>query len=814
MLTESQRRIDELSAALSRMKETTREAGACCDSLTRRARQLDSLTSPASETSAKLTEASNNLGATLVIMKDAREKFDTVSDCEPAIQRLLQGAQELEMMRSTGGNAKDKGGKFRPGSSKKKGSNSTSKNFVDGDGTGSTLTEQDVYAAADSMEIIRDAYSFFLERKSWRSAPSAMGRLERVHQLGVDGMCLLVRHHLTAAGPAVRMKRFVKGQEGFNIMTSKNETAAKTRIRLNAALQNRDLMKSVGEYEEYLPLDTRPVRELRAIFECLGGENSNLGPPIGNGPRPNKYLTSVSKVVRTEKIGSGGYTNLVKELLKTGFPHLDSYGEARKAVAFASIDGYFRHIRADRKKISMKSRGAMSGDGPTGEHYGDLDTAARDAVRCLEHAMVIVAGEKSIYRCVISPTSSHTHDETKVKPEYKEALVASYSHVVAAVVDRSMDIIETVFLKETSAPGGVSSPGGGDSPSASNTSKIRAAASAAAAGMRILDGVRMLGPSLAKLCDMSSEGRRSDENNMSVAGSLCISIHRTTVKNTARTLENLSKAIQSDPLDGEKYRPPDARVAAVSSDAVRAIRLIAPFTSAYKSVTKRRALQWDQNIGDDAGDLNSFIRFLIMRLLDSLQSKAINYTKDPGLDSIAKSHLFLMNNTFYLLEQLGSPFTVQTRRVVDEEIDGEQYKVEGPWFKDKVNKIFETEKQKYLAHWEILNRHLTAVDENELIFQSGSDKLLSLESGRLLKSRFSGFIEDFEKIYAVHKALTVIDPKLRELLQVSVKGAFAPRYRKFFGKYSKIQFSKKNMDQYLKYPPQRVDAMVGELYTQ
>ena len=34
-------------------------------------------------------------------------------------------------------------------------------------------------------------------------------------------------------------------------------------------------MKSVGEYEEYLPLLTRVVGELRAILECLGGMPSN-----------------------------------------------------------------------------------------------------------------------------------------------------------------------------------------------------------------------------------------------------------------------------------------------------------------------------------------------------------------------------------------------------------------------------------------------------------------------------------------------------------------------------------------------------------
>ena len=53
------------------------------------------------------------------------------------------------------------------------------------------------------------------------------------------------------------------------------ETAATTRDRLQEALQNCDLMKSIGDYEEYLPLSTRVVWELRAIFECLGGMPSD-----------------------------------------------------------------------------------------------------------------------------------------------------------------------------------------------------------------------------------------------------------------------------------------------------------------------------------------------------------------------------------------------------------------------------------------------------------------------------------------------------------------------------------------------------------
>ena len=58
----------------------------------------------------------------------------------------------------------------------------------------------------------------------------------------------------------------------------------------------------------------------------------------------------------------------------------------------------------------------------------------------------------------------------------------------------------------------------------------------------------------------------------------------------------------------------------------------------------------------------------------------------------------------------------------------------GSWFIDKVNKILESEKTKYLGHWEVLNTHLTAIGKDELEFQK-SETLLTVESGRLLKAR-------------------------------------------------------------------------------
>jgi hypothetical protein len=38
-------------------------------------------------------------------------------------------------------------------------------------------------------------------------------------------------------------------------------------------------------------------------------------------------------------------------------------------------------------------------------------------------------------------------------------------------------------------------------------------------------------------------------------------------------------------------------------------------------------------MGDEAGELDSFVRYLVMRLLNSLKGKALNYTKDGRDDS-------------------------------------------------------------------------------------------------------------------------------------------------------------------------------------
>jgi len=189
-LSISQRRSEQLSSAMRKMETSTSDAFRCCELLSKRAEQLDSLTSPASDASSMLSRANANLTATLVLMKDAREKFDTVQDCEPPLERLHKGVMEMEEKR---------GGRSKGLSSK------------------NVYTEQDVYAACDSMEILRDSYIFFAERQNWRSTPSTLSGLERCHKLGMDGMTLLIMSHLKKAGQAVRPKR-KKGQTLASIL--------------------------------------------------------------------------------------------------------------------------------------------------------------------------------------------------------------------------------------------------------------------------------------------------------------------------------------------------------------------------------------------------------------------------------------------------------------------------------------------------------------------------------------------------------------------------------------------------------------------
>jgi exocyst complex protein 7 len=107
-------------------------------------------------------------------------------------------------------------------------------------------------------------------------------------------------------------------------------------------------------------------------------------------------------------------------------------------------------------------------------------------------------------------------------------------------------------------------------------------------------------------------------------------------------------------------------------------------------------------MGDEAGELDSFVRFLVMRLLNSLKGKALNYTKDGRDDGQARSNLFMLNNSFYLLEELGpsskEPIEVASGNEEEKQTeDKELYRIDNSWFVDKINKLMDSEKVRCLS---------------------------------------------------------------------------------------------------------------------
>ena len=140
-----------------------------------------------------------------------------------------------------------------------------------------------------------------------------------------------------------------------------------------------------------------------------------------------------------------------------------------------------------------------------------------------------------------------------------------------------------------------------------------------------------------------------------------------------------------------------------------------------------------------------------MSLLSNLQNKAKHYTmddKDSKANSQMKAYLFILNNTFYLNEQLGenvSPTAPILRNKIDD-VDGNDFKITSPWFKKSIQEMFEGSLKKYLKYWEKLKIHLVRISESELTFAKNDNKVLryqaKMQSARE-EDRERRFIESF-----------------------------------------------------------------------
>lgn len=113
------------------------------------------------------------------------------------------------------------------------------------------------------------------------------------------------------------------------------------------------------------------------------------------------------------------------------------------------------------------------------------------------------------------------------------------------------------------------------------------------------------------------------------------------------------------------------------------------------------------------------------------------------------------------------------------------------------------DKEAYLDIWGSLVAHLTPVETN----------VNEKERYRQMKIRFGGFVEQYEKIYFTHNRLQIEDDNLRRDMHVSIREKFLNQYTTFFDTYASVPFSKKKMNEYLKYKPAKIESMINELFS-
>jgi hypothetical protein len=97
----------------------------------------------------------------------------------------------------------------------------------------------------------------------------------------------------------------------------------------------------------------------------------------------------------------------------------------------------------------------------------------------------------------------------------------------------------------------------------------------------------------------------------------------------------------------------------------------------------------------------------------------------------------------------------------------------------------------------------------EAKYKSTTDKTAS---GRLIKGKFSTFNSGLEALLAQQGAWRVSSAKLRDDLGRQLADTVIPVYRDFYGTYSKVQFTKKHLDQYIRFTAEDAKVVLERFF--
>jgi hypothetical protein len=253
----------------------------------------------------------------------------------------------------------------------------------------------------------------------------------------------------------------------------------------------------------------------------------------------------------------------------------------------------------------------------------------------------------------------------------------------------------------------------------------------------------------------------------------------------------------------------------------------------WETAEDRAAITMGKEEEEDGGEegqetqMRVYANHLFLSLLKNLLAKAEAYGKggmEGGLDSYSaagRPHLFLMNNSHYMtltirggggkssLPPSSSSSPGGLRRMPSVSLAS----VLSEAFMERLMAVTKESQKKFIAAvWGALAEQTTNEKALGGLEYVKGTQALTFESGRLVKARFAAFNTAMEGIYTHQKGFSVPDGGLRGRLREEAKMTLLPSYTAFYEKFQGTQFSKKHMDQYLRFPPATVGKMVEELY--
>ncbi|RHY34882.1 hypothetical protein DYB32_002404 [Aphanomyces invadans] len=265
------------------------------------------------------------------------------------------------------------------------------------------------------------------------------------------------------------------------------------------------------------------------------------------------------------------------------------------------------------------------------------------------------------------------------------------------------------------------------------------------------------------------------------------------------------------PHKDEVFRPLDLHYlfkdkSAAFKEALQLVGLIGKMEEGLAVTSKQTLAQFKHDIGESLAQ-------------DKVGLRDGNAHATKGARDDLRA-LFTLNNVVYVsqsLKQLGGDVQTVVTAALQQTIQ------------PKVAALGDKALHEFLQ-WSYDDFDATLADPKGKLQYNRNSDVLTLESGRLLKEKFTvsrhspvahellwtwpqKFNALLDELVAHQQAFTVPDGDLRQTLAAAALHRIVPTYTAFYdNRYSIVHFSKKHMDKYVKYTPAKVEGMLRQLF--